>query len=215
MNSSKWKSPFQKKKRERQQPKDREQLGFLEKKKDYLLRARSYQKKEKELRDLKREAELRNPNEFYFGMIGDAKKKPKETQSKPMYEFTKEQRLIMNTRGIAYVQMKMQRQMNKIDNLKKLLPVENTRTIKIYSSIEEALEAQSKAQTEEKEQENEVREDILKIKEEIEFRENTLKQLQEVYNEMKLQNDLKSGEFKKLEDEDGNVEYVWKKERKR
>ena len=37
---------------------------------------------------------------------------------------------------------------------------------------------------------------------------------QEVYDEMKLQNDLKDGESIRLEDEDGNVSYQWKKERK-
>ena len=32
---------------------------------------------------------------------------------------------------------------------------------------------------------------------------------------MKLQKDLKDGEVREIEDDDGNVSYEWKKERKR
>lgn len=52
--------------KERAQPKARRHKGFLEKKRDYLVRARNYKEKREKLRSLKRQAELRNEDEFYF-----------------------------------------------------------------------------------------------------------------------------------------------------
>lgn len=41
----------------------------MEKKKDWLLRAGDYQKKEKKLRKLRQKAESRNKDEFHFHML--------------------------------------------------------------------------------------------------------------------------------------------------
>jgi len=55
--------------RERKQPKDRRDLGILEKKKDYKLRANNAHEKEKTMKDLKKQALARNPDEFFYSMI--------------------------------------------------------------------------------------------------------------------------------------------------
>lgn len=55
--------------RERAQPANRTRLGLLEKKKDYVLRARDFQSKKKRLHAMKVKAAYKNPDEFYFGMI--------------------------------------------------------------------------------------------------------------------------------------------------
>lgn len=55
--------------RERAQPANRSRLGLLEKKKDYVLRARDFQSKKKRLQAMKVKAAYKNPDEFYFGMI--------------------------------------------------------------------------------------------------------------------------------------------------
>lgn len=54
---------------ERAQPTFRKKLGLLEKHQDYVKRARDFHKKEKVLKGLQEKADLRNPDEFYFGMV--------------------------------------------------------------------------------------------------------------------------------------------------
>lgn len=55
--------------KERAQPTERRRLGLLEKKKDYTLRAKDYNKKKAQLRVLREKATDRNDDEFYFGMV--------------------------------------------------------------------------------------------------------------------------------------------------
>ena len=54
--------------KERSQPSERRRYGLLEKKKDYVLRAKDFHKKEDALNALKRKAAYRTPDEFYFAM---------------------------------------------------------------------------------------------------------------------------------------------------
>lgn len=60
--------------KERSQPSFRKRHGLLEKKQDYLQRARDYSSKRQRLSVLKQKAAWRNPDEFYFGMIKRATK---------------------------------------------------------------------------------------------------------------------------------------------
>ena len=180
MNTSKWKSPFQRAKKERQQPAARAHLGILEKKKDFLARAKIFHKHEKQINSLKRQAELRNPNEFYFSMITDMKEKPVEYKTKSREDFTKEQRLLLETRDMNYVMSKIVSQKRKVEKLRIRLPVENKGSVKIYSSIEEAIAAQG-ADNEEELNDDE-REDVIALKDEIEQREGIIEKLQEVYD---------------------------------
>ena len=55
--------------KERAQPQHRRKFGLLQKHSDYKVRARDYNLKQKRLRALREKAALRNPDEFYFGMI--------------------------------------------------------------------------------------------------------------------------------------------------
>jgi U3 small nucleolar RNA-associated protein 11 len=54
--------------KERSQLSNRSRFGFLEKHKDYVLRARDYHSKQDRLTRLRQKASERNKDEFYFGM---------------------------------------------------------------------------------------------------------------------------------------------------
>jgi len=60
--------------KERAQPAKRRHLGLLEKKKDYLLRAKDYHRKQDRLRILREKAAMRNPDEFYKRMVNSSTK---------------------------------------------------------------------------------------------------------------------------------------------
>ncbi|KAG0315154.1 UTP11-like, U3 small nucleolar ribonucleoprotein [Dissophora globulifera] len=55
--------------KERSQPLSRQKFGLLEKKKDYVARARDYHSKQDRLKAMREKAAFRNPDEFYFKMI--------------------------------------------------------------------------------------------------------------------------------------------------
>jgi U3 small nucleolar RNA-associated protein 11 len=54
--------------KERAQPSHRAKFGLLEKHKDYVLRARDFNKKKKRIQALQEKAAFRNKDEFYFKM---------------------------------------------------------------------------------------------------------------------------------------------------
>ncbi|KAF7910608.1 uncharacterized protein EAF01_002118 [Botrytis porri] len=63
--------------KERSQPEERKKWGLLEKHKDYSARAKDFNKKKAKLKALKQKVLEKNPDEFYFGMVG--KKGPVKT----------------------------------------------------------------------------------------------------------------------------------------
>lgn len=59
---------------ERQQPKARQRLGYLEKHKDYIKRAKNFHQKEDTIKLLHRKAYFKNEDEFAFGMASSVMK---------------------------------------------------------------------------------------------------------------------------------------------
>ncbi|XP_048860794.1 probable U3 small nucleolar RNA-associated protein 11 [Brienomyrus brachyistius] len=105
--------------KERSQPGFRKHFGILEKKKDYRLRADDYHKKQNTLLALRKKAQRKNPDEFYFNMInsrlqdGVHTKKPKNDDT-----MTEEQKMMMRTQDIGYVRMKRVAEAKKIERLR-------------------------------------------------------------------------------------------------
>lgn len=95
-------------------------MGFLEKKKDYKLRADDYHKKQNTLSALRKKALDKNPDEFYFNMISSQLQDGVHTKNKETHEvvLTEEQKKLMRTQDIRYLEMKRVSEAKKIERLK-------------------------------------------------------------------------------------------------
>lgn len=126
--------------KERAQPAARRRYGLLEKKKDYKLRADDYHKKEKAIQNLRRKAEERNPDEFYFAMENKRTKEGVHDGSLTQAnKYTQEQLALMRTQDIGYINVKAQTDAKKVDRMKQSLHFigaapRNTHTVFVDSS---------------------------------------------------------------------------------
>ncbi|KAJ7985276.1 hypothetical protein DPEC_G00350390 [Dallia pectoralis] len=111
----------QKNHKERSQPGFRNHLGHLEKKKDYKLRADDYSKKRITLTALRKKAQDKNPDEFYFKMISSQLKDGEHVSNKVKgaeETTTEEERKLMRTKDLRYVELKRVSEAKKIERLK-------------------------------------------------------------------------------------------------
>ena len=105
--------------KERSQPGSRQKFGLLEKKKDYLLRARDFHKKERAIKTLRRKAQDRNPDEFYFAM---EKARTKDgVHVAPTAEanaYSQDELRLMKTQDVGYLTMKGQTERKKAERMR-------------------------------------------------------------------------------------------------
>lgn len=88
--------------KERSQPLARQKFGLLEKKKDYIARAKDYHSKQDRLKAMREKAAFRNPDEFYFKMVNSKTKDGVhlvERNEKFSHDFLK----LLNTQDLNYV----------------------------------------------------------------------------------------------------------------
>ncbi|XP_054855352.1 probable U3 small nucleolar RNA-associated protein 11 [Eublepharis macularius] len=104
--------------RERSQLASRKHLGILEKKKDYKLRADDYHKKQNALQALRKKAQEKNPDEFYFRMTRVQLQDGVHVIKQQEEERTPEQQKLMKTQDLKYIEMKRVAEAKKIERLK-------------------------------------------------------------------------------------------------
>eukprot|EP00195_Chlamydomonas_chlamydogama_P010607 CAMPEP_0202903222 /NCGR_PEP_ID=MMETSP1392-20130828/22797_1 /ASSEMBLY_ACC=CAM_ASM_000868 /TAXON_ID=225041 /ORGANISM="Chlamydomonas chlamydogama, Strain SAG 11-48b" /LENGTH=223 /DNA_ID=CAMNT_0049590279 /DNA_START=81 /DNA_END=749 /DNA_ORIENTATION=- len=108
--------------KERAQPAARKKYGLLEKHKDYVLRAKDFHKKEKTIKALRRKAEERNPDEFYFAM---EKAKTKggvhDGREELSNKYSQEELALMKSQDVKYLSLKERVEAEKIRRIKESL----------------------------------------------------------------------------------------------
>jgi len=129
--------------KERAQPQARAKVvGFLEKKRDYRVRAKDYHRKQDRLNAMRTKASMRNPDEFYFGMhrsrvrgaLGDeyggggvdgTVQLHRKTQEARQREFEATVGIdtirIMKDQDLKYVRMQKQRDVRRVERLESSL----------------------------------------------------------------------------------------------
>lgn len=130
--------------KERSQPAARRKYGLLEKKKDYLLRAKDYHKKDKTIKHLQSKAEQRNPDEFYFAMEKAQTKDGVHIQrSTEANKYSQQELLLMKTQDAKYLGLKSRTEAAKAEKLKESLHFigmapQNKHTVFVDSAAEAA-----------------------------------------------------------------------------
>ncbi|KXS19587.1 putative U3 small nucleolar RNA-associated protein [Gonapodya prolifera JEL478] len=137
--------------KERSQPAARAKYGLLEKHKDYVLRARDFHSKEKRLEALRRKAAMRNPDEFYFGMINSrtvkgvtkGKRKYGKNDALQAEELTADFLKTLKTQDINYVTHQRLINKSKVDKLKETLHLVDANSTTANSSSSSSFSSSS------------------------------------------------------------------------
>jgi len=111
----------QKTHRERGQVSGRKHLGLLEKRKDYVKRAKNFHMKEDTLKTLRKKATEKNPDEFYFQMVNTKMKNGVHEKQYDEKTYTKPQIDLMKTQDINYLNLQKNQESHKIRKLEENL----------------------------------------------------------------------------------------------
>uniref|UniRef100_K3WAT9 U3 small nucleolar RNA-associated protein 11 n=1 Tax=Globisporangium ultimum (strain ATCC 200006 / CBS 805.95 / DAOM BR144) TaxID=431595 RepID=K3WAT9_GLOUD len=104
--------------KERGQLRERKKLGLLEKHKDYVKRARDYNKKQDHLKALAVKAAFRNPDEFYFRMNSTRTEDGVHVSTHNHHkQLSAEALKVLKTQDLAYLHMKRAVDLRKAEKL--------------------------------------------------------------------------------------------------
>ncbi|EPQ60368.1 small-subunit processome [Gloeophyllum trabeum ATCC 11539] len=123
MSSSLRNSLHRRQHKERSQLAHRTRLGFLEKHKDYVLRARDYHSKQDRLQRLRQKAAERNKDEFYWGMIRGKTQGGVHVQDRGNVALPVDIVKVLKTQDENYIRTMRTAGLKKIDKLRNQLSV--------------------------------------------------------------------------------------------
>lgn len=104
--------------KERGQLQERRKLGLLEKHKDYVQRARDYNKKQRRLQQMQVKAAFRNPDEFYFRMASSRTEGGVHvSDNNHAAQLSGDALQALKTQDLAYVHMKRAVDLRKAEKL--------------------------------------------------------------------------------------------------
>ncbi|MFS8008935.1 putative small-subunit processome, Utp11 protein [Helianthus anomalus] len=216
--------------KERAQPKERKRFGLLEKHKDYVVRAKAFHKKEDYLQKLKEKAANRNPDEFYFKMINSKTVNGVHKSGGDSDKYTEEELLLMKTQDIGYILQKLQAEKKKIERLTATLHSLDSQPSNKHVYYAEDREDAKRILSETKSVEGlpafedlpeSIKRKTASSYRQLEDRKNRVQELEKVYNEMALKQELrKKGKKRKLREDEivcptSRPVYKWRTERKR
>ncbi|KAI0825000.1 small-subunit processome [Trametes gibbosa] len=107
--------------KERSQLSHRTRLGFLEKHKDYVLRARDYHSKQDRINRLREKAATRNKDEFYFSMTGEKTERGVHVKDRGNEALPTDIVKVLKTQDENYLRTMRAAGLKKIDRLKNQL----------------------------------------------------------------------------------------------
>ncbi|TFK30858.1 u3 small nucleolar RNA-associated protein 11 [Coprinopsis marcescibilis] len=107
--------------KERSQLAHRSKLGFLEKHKDYVQRAKDYHSKQDRLTRLRQKAAERNKDEFYFSMNKEKTKRGVHVKDRGNTALPTDMVKLLKTQDENYVRTMQTSNLKKIDRLKRQL----------------------------------------------------------------------------------------------
>jgi U3 small nucleolar RNA-associated protein 11 len=113
---------------------------LLEKHKDYVLRARDYNKKKKYIKSLQEKARNKNPDEFYYRMINEKLKGGRHVIPQEEEKFTDDQLKVMKTQDIKYVEMKYRIERKKVERLRSGLHLISSQPINTHTIFVDSVE---------------------------------------------------------------------------
>ena len=206
--------------RERSQPSSRNSLGLLEKKRDYVERAKDYHRKDATIKSLRQKARLRNPDEFYFKMISTSSQNGIHKAGSELPALSEDQERLAKTQDLNYVRQRIQRDQNRCDRIVNLLTCASTpsnvqRTV--FVDTEDVDEDACSNVIQESKVENCTLKPQQELIDEMKARKDRLQKLKQVEQKMKLVHDLSKKDRKVLvkKNENGVPIYKWKQERKK
>lgn len=227
--------------KERSQPFNRQRYGLLEKKKDYVLRAKDYAEKQARLKTLRNKASNKNEDEFYFGMINKTTKKGVEVKSRGNEALDQSVTKVLKTQDIGYIKTMAAIESKKIQALQaaqhvnqaaaggnfSTLPMPNDKKRFVETTLEmeefdpeaEAAEKKMIRSTDPADRllRRQMRAEKAKSGRELQSRLDRLEKLRIAERESTVHRQLQTkGSRKKVGvDTDGVARYKWKQERKR